>query len=384
MIKLNESLGENFCIAPWVNLHIHTTGAIKPCCGGNENFGLAQDGDWSYINGTSKRLSQLKHSLVSNEKVFYCQGCHEKPWYSELLNQNLSVENIEDFVLKTIDLRWGTTCQLSCLYCGSTNSSTWQKLESQQKVVPIQPSRKYKNSFDQLFLFLEKNSDQITRFSLLGGEPLLLKENYRLLDIMPASAHVEIFTNLNTDLESNLLYEKLVGRSNVNWYISMENIGDRFEFVRRGADWKTQVKNIKKIKQDTEHLPGHALSLQSQFCVYSALNLTEIYDHFGPENIHINWAILDHPKVLNFMYFPRLLKEMCLKDIDIIMADNDTMISLKNIKNELIIKLDLEQENIIQMCRDWHQELKQSYFAEYPIDFDQLWPVYHKFQQNSP
>lgn len=391
MIKLDQSHGENFCVAPWVNLHIQTHGSIKPCCGGGKdkgdgNFGYAQDSDWSYINGTSQSLSDFKRSLLNNEKVSYCDDCQEKSWYSEFLNQGLSVDQVDDFLFKSVDLRWGTTCQLSCLYCGPYSSSTWQKLESKRKTIPIEKSRSYDGMFDQLFSFLDNNHSHITRVSLLGGEPLLLKENHRLLDIIPESAHVEIFTNLNMNLETNTLYQKLVKRDNVNWYISMENIQDRFEFVRRGADWATQISNIKKLQADTNGKPGQHLSLQSQFCVYSALNLQELYDCFAPLGIHINWAVLEGPEVLNFMNYPRSLKEKCLVDIDSIIKEQpaEMLASLVSIKESLQCCLDTEQPNIIQDCRGWHQRQKKNYFADQSWEFDHLWPVYREFQKNSP
>lgn len=391
MIKLDQSRGENFCIAPWVNLHIQTHGAIKPCCGGGKdngdgNFGYAQDGDWDYINGSSQRLSEFKHSLLNNEKVSYCDGCQEKSWYSEFLHQGLSVKNVNDFLFKSVDLRWGTTCQLSCLYCGPYSSSTWKRLESKRKVIPIEKSRSYDGMFDQLFAFLDNNHEHIIRVGLLGGEPLLLKENHRLLDMLPDSAHIEIFTNLNMDLESNPLYQKLIRRDDVNWYISMENIQDRFEFVRRGANWEMQFNNIKKLQAETKDIPGQHISLQSQFCVYSALNLQELYDCFAPLGIYINWAVLEGPEVLNFMKYPRLFKERCLADINSIIEEQpaEMVSSLKEVKEQLQACLDTEQHNIVRDCRGWHRVQKEKYFPDYPLEFDQLWPIYHELQKDSP
>ena len=381
MIELSDVHGENFCIAPWTNLHIQTDGAIKPCCGGGGssargNFGYAQNEDWSYINQNSQSLTELKQQLLNNQPASYCDGCHEKPWYSEFLKQNLSVDNINDFLFKSVDLRWGTTCQLSCVYCGPWSSSTWQKLNSKQKVIPIQSSRTYNGMFDQLYDFLENNSSNIERVNLLGGEPLLLKENNRLLDIVPETAHVEIFTNLNLDLESNILYQKLVSRPNVRWYISMENIADRFEFVRRGANWQSQETNIKKLLTDTNGRTGQTVSLQSQFCVYSALNLKELYDYFTPMGILINWAVLVSPEVLNFMHYPKHLKEQSIRDIDTCIQhySDDVKGSLRNIRQELINTIDDQHQNIISDCHAWHNQLEQKYFSGYQHTFTQLWP----------
>lgn len=388
MIKLDGSTGENFCIAPWVNLHIQTTGEIKPCCGGggnkNGHFGLAQNKEWSYINGTSKPLSELKRTLLNNIESNYCKNCQEKPWYSSFISDGVEIKSVDDFVLKSIDLRWGNTCQLSCLYCNAGSSSTWQRLENKKKKsIPIS-SRPYQTVFEDVFAFIKNSGRTISRFSMLGGEPLLLKENLRLLESLPSTANGEIFSNLNIDLNNNAIYDRLLLRQNVNWYVSMENTGTRFEFVRRGANWSQQINNIERLLNDTKSKPGHKVYLQSQFCVYSALNIKELYEFSESMGIEINWALLTWPEPLNFLQFPKALKIQCLQDIEHCQKKFTTAWSLEQIKQMLQNSLENEKTQSIEICRQWHVDLERDYFHDQTLNFDQLWPVYRQFQKDSP
>mgnify|MGYP000573819595 CR=1 FL=1 len=51
--------------------------------------------------------------------------------------------------------------------------------------------------------FINANYKHVRDVALVGGEPLLLPENERLLDVIPDDCNVTIITNMNVDLEKN-------------------------------------------------------------------------------------------------------------------------------------------------------------------------------------
>jgi len=367
-IDLTQNPNDAFCIAPWVNIHINQQNQVKPCCGGQGHFESVE----SYVNGTDSQLITLKQQLVSGEQPAFCVGCCEKEWYSEFLNQELIVKNINDFSIKSIDARWGITCQLSCIYCDAGSSSTWSQLKS--KIIPIQSTRMYNDHINKIFELIDANRAQVQRVSMLGGEPLLLKENLRLLDTIHQDTSIEIFTNLNVDIENNEIYQRLISRSNVNWYVSMETIEQRFEFVRRGADWDRQVKNLQHLSQTCPK----SISLQSQYCVYNALRLIELYDFANSfNNISVNLTSgVTHPRVLNFFLYPESFKRSALDQIAqcITKYPNSTS-HLVSIQHQLENTLQTGQSNIIQECVAWHQVLENKYFKD-RFNFLELWPEY--------
>jgi organic radical activating enzyme len=356
------------CVAPWVNIHINQSNQIKPCCGGKGQFKSIE----SYVDGTDVDLTILKQQLSEGKEPAFCVGCQEKEWYSEFLVQDLPVKNINDFLIKSVDARWGSTCQLSCMYCDENWSSTWSQLKS--KTISITPTRIYNDNVNKIFELVDSNRDQITRVSMLGGEPLLLKENLRLLDSINDNVAVEIFTNLNVNLEKNDIFQQLIKRTNVNWYVSMETVGSRFEFVRRGASWNQQVKNLQFLSNNS----SKTITLQSQYCVYNALHLLELYDFVSKfKNIDVNLTNgLFRPQVLNFFLFPKTFKLIAIDQIDqcIIKYPNLTH-SLLRIKQLLESSLHTSEPDIVQKCIVWHQEQETKYFKN-RFDFLELWPEY--------
>jgi organic radical activating enzyme len=353
-------------------------GGMKPCCFGKQDFGNVNDGNWDYFNSTNTGLTVLKQALLDNDGPEYCTGCEEHRWYSTFKKIPIHIEKTADFALTSIDARWGNTCQLSCTYCDSYNSSTWGKLEKQIAVPSRQHApRKFRDKIQPLFDFILENATRLQRVSLVGGEPLLLKENARLLELLPDSVVIDIITNLAVDLENNEVYNELIKRSNVIWHVSMENVGDRFEFVRRGATWKKQIQNLHKLENDLLGDHQH-IELQSQYCAYTALNVRELYA-FANEftRVIIGWSTgLFTPPSLNFFQYPKQFKELALEELDFCINEyNDPTGRLIEIRLRLINSMDTVMPNIVEDCIEFHRVQEGKYF-ENRFNFLQLWPQY--------
>jgi organic radical activating enzyme len=367
-INLNNATSDTFCIAPWVNIHISQSNQIKPCCGGRGDFKSIEN----YVNGTDSSLSQLKQDLVNGKSPVFCQGCVEKEWYSGFLNQPTIVDSIDDFLIKSVDARWGSTCQLSCMYCNENWSSTWNHLKS--KTIPIKSTKIYNDNIVKIFELIESNRDQITRVSMLGGEPLLLKENLQLLDAINKDTDIEIFTNLNVDIDKNEIFQRLIARTNVNWYVSMETIGERFEFVRRGANWDRQIENLQQLSSRSTL----TIKLQSQYCVYNALRLVELYDFADTfNNVTVNLTSgVTRPEILNFFLFPESFKRLALDQINhCISKYPNSNYQLMHVKDLLESSMHTSTPDIVEKCILWHREQESNYFKN-RFDFLELWPEY--------
>jgi molybdenum cofactor biosynthesis enzyme MoaA len=370
---------QNVCLAPWINLHIQTTGEIKPCCAAKEPFEKIQEG-WNYTQySTNKALINLKQAQINNKPPEYCSGCSEKDWYEEFRKNSIHINNIEECPVQSVDARWSNVCNLTCTYCSKNYSSSWDALEGQNS-----KSKKYPNEIDSLFVFFEKNLANIKRVSLVGGEPLLMKENARLLKLLPLDVKIDIITNLSVDLKNNQVHRLLLERPMVSWNISMETLGDKFEFVRRGAFWDRQLENLQQLAIDTSDTT-HSRYLLSTYCAYSATNLVELYEFASSKNLKIKLSTLSDPEVLNFFKWPDVIKEVSLSQIDTIMKNSDAyklsldqIENLNGIKEKLISSFGQTQVKIIEDCIAWHQTRETRYFDN-AKDFLTLWPQYAEF-----
>lgn len=367
-----DTTNENsLCMAPWTNIHVNTTESLQPCCAG---AGISQELSQlsTFTSERNHELQEVKNYFLQNQQPPNCTGCRERDWYSQFSHQ--APTGLNDFTLLGVDLRWSNTCQLTCLYCNAGQSSSWAALQQKHKTtIPIASRIRDR---DALIEFIDEHRSTIQRVSLLGGEPLLIKENIRVLEILGSDIEVNIFSGLNVDLESNAVYQQLIDMPNVHWAVSMENVGSKFEFVRRGSSWSRQVENIDRLISDKQS--RYTVNLQSQFCVYSATSVTELYDFAHDRDIKINWNWLDYPTALDFSAFPDHHKLMALdqlQKIESVPNKFSYMPQVDHIIDSIHATLGHGDTEQVLNCRQWHRDLESRYFDD-RLNFAALWPEF--------
>jgi MoaA/NifB/PqqE/SkfB family radical SAM enzyme len=290
-----------YCAAPWRGLHVNPNGDVKTCCAGDPNMlGNLNDRTITEIlNGPT--LKEIRESIRQGQPHRYCINCvqaekygdSERKWHNSV-NSDFDVANadLDEHTPTLIDVRWNTTCNLSCNYCGERCSSKWAAL----KQIPVKSSTR--NYFIEVCDYLAQHRDSVREVALVGGEPLLLPENNRLLDVLPEHCIITVITNASVDFGSNTIAQKLLQRSRVGWSLSFDNIGKKFEYVRHGATWDQLLSNIKIIKRacaTNQHWAG----IHAVFNIYNATNLIELTKFAREHDLKIRWQTLFQPAYLD-------------------------------------------------------------------------------------
>jgi len=308
------------CSAPWQGLFVNPDGSFRICCAGDDIGNLNTQTLDEVL--ASPILTKLQDDMLNQGYSDYCHTCVELEAVSgkslrEQFKTDLTVVDTTEYNPTNIDVRWRNTCQLRCGYCHSSWSSTYAAWAGD--------TTKY-NTRDwqtELLAFLRK-ADPDTRYhfvAMLGGEPLLLKENIELADIIAPDTLICILTNLALPkLDTNPVYKKLINR-NMSWFVSMENIGNKLEYTRRNAKWEVVDANYRKVLR--EHTPGSAIRCHMTYCILSAFTLCETFDWcYSVETDHNEHAlaILTGPGEFNVLSYPREIKELAIKEIDTTMT----------------------------------------------------------------
>ena len=291
-----------YCAAPWRGLHINPRGDVKTCCAGDPNMlgNLNDNGIEHILNGL--KLKEIRATLREGKTHAYCRNCvdresrggeSERTWHNNVNEFFDTTQAGLDYEYPTLlDIRWNSTCNLSCNYCGPNDSSKWSAL----KGIPTNSNtRKY---YTDVCDYIAKHNDHVKEVALVGGEPLLLPENERLLDVIPDNCVVTVITNLNSPLEKNKIFQKLAQRRQVGWSISFDNVGDRFEYVRYGANWNLQLHNLDMI-QDLIKNHGHWGGIHAVYNLYNATRLVEFKQFATQRGMSIVWQTLAGPKPLD-------------------------------------------------------------------------------------
>jgi MoaA/NifB/PqqE/SkfB family radical SAM enzyme len=255
----------------------------------------------------SPKLAQIKQDLLDNHSNDNCKSCYESEKNSGIasLRNHFNLHHPDiDKGLQFLDLRWSNLCNLNCIYCDPGQSSSWQ-----DKLYP-HTDKVIKNPYDkELEEWVLSKSTQIHELILIGGEPLLMKQNISLLNKISDNARISIITNLSYNLSTNPCAELLFKRPSDNtlWNISVENYGDRFEYIRTGADWNQFETNLKLL---VERAPN-TVNLLMVYGIFSALNLfdtVKMYHSMGIKKIQVN-MLLGNP-ALDIFKFPMSIIEI--------------------------------------------------------------------------
>jgi hypothetical protein len=304
---------------------------------------------------------QYCHNCVQAERY----GRSERDWHNRInpgfdANQATDVEHHP--VL--IDIRWNTTCNFSCNYCNEHSSSQWASL----KQLSVQSgTRPY---YEQVCNYLEQHQSHIKKVALIGGEPLLLKENERLLDAIPMDCQVDVITNLGVDLDTNRIFAKLAQRQRVGWNISIDNISDRFEYVRYGGAWNQIEQNIKVIQD----CAGHRLGIHPLYNIYNATRLSELILWAQDTNVPVHWQSLYHPAYLDPLQLGPEVRQLALEELQRVLSKHDLDHAQRNFLQETEARHQQASNNVLPEFINHIAEIESKYHASMIGRFEQLWP----------
>jgi MoaA/NifB/PqqE/SkfB family radical SAM enzyme len=366
-----------YCAAPWRGLHINPRGDVKTCCAGDPNMlgNLNTHSIGEILQGPV--MQEIRQSLRQGQPhAQYCYNCvqaerygrSERDWHNNV-NEDFDPVTATDHDHEPvlIDLRWNTTCNLSCNYCGDKCSSRWAAL----KGIPVKSgARPY---LDQVCDYLQQHQSSIKEVALVGGEPLLLPENERILDVIPDHATVTLITNVSVDFERNRIVSKLLSRPNVGWSMSFDNTGERFEYVRHGAIWSQLEHNVGLIRSRFDQ--GHWGGIHAVYNIYNATRLAEFVDWAKAQSLHTQWQSLYQPECLDPLKHQPAIRDLAVEQLDLVLGRTDLTDSersffeqaRRNFQTAPVMDLGTE-------LRQHIQDIERLYHQDQLGKFDELWP----------
>ena len=255
---------------------IGPTGAVRPCCAfqveeGTKN--LFWDDDWQTRHTEWGKRSETK----------WLDECAECKLSEDLTGKSLRTHYNNQFEhevgIKHWDLKINNTCNFACRMCDQTSSSTWAKIikENQHENWHEQFGKPKSTGWVKQSLEFSHHMLDASIVKFTGGEPFMIPQVKRIIqrlideDVAPAIT-LELITNGSHDLKVwSHLFEKF---KKVNINISIEAIGDRYEYIRPGSNWLTTSNNVllyNKQKPDNTNITVTVLPM-----VFNRNNIDEV------------------------------------------------------------------------------------------------------------
>lgn len=303
---------KNFCPMPWTGLMYNFDGNIKNCIRSSRSIGNIQSNSVEDILSGEKNLETKKNMLESKPGP-RCSPCYELEqekksfeiisdrvfYLRELKTVPLSLyDKPTNFSLQKIDVRWSNLCNFACVYCSPEFSSRW---ENELKLKIITPDETAKKKFTE---YIFNNVSQLKHVYLAGGEPLLMKENLQLIELL-AKENPKVNLRVNTNLSKvdTKIFEKICEFTNVHWTVSVESIENEFEYIRYGGYWSDFVDNLKHIQRTR-----HRISFNMLHFLLNYKSIFECVDWLRSQGFHPNSFVIGPllaPEYLNIRHLPK-------------------------------------------------------------------------------
>ena len=361
MIKKDDKV---FCMLPWVHMHLWPAGTTYPCCLADPDLPVGDTQKESLQDiWNGEKMRQLRLNMLNGDKSPECRRCYEleeNNMHTLRLSSNENFKHHWDKVMQTdadgnagdvslnyMDIRFSNLCNLKCRSCGPQFSSSWFEDHKATHGDPghpkiLQVRDEMKSFMDELDPLLES----VERVYWAGGEPLITKEHYQILDKWIEMGKRDVRMDYTTNF-TQMFYKRKTAFEYWNSFehvrvaASLDANHTRAEYLRKNMDWAQVIQNRKDMLEQCPHV---YFELTPTVSVYNVLNLPDFHKEWieegllEPQNIRIN--ILLDPTYMRLQILPEAEKEVVRKRY------NDHLTYLDQFENIDSVKQDYK--NILQ------------------------------------
>lgn len=274
------------------HLATHPHGGVTHCCIADHRKALssAKDGESRYYNLNRDKVKDVFNSetfrkarleVLDNKKPAACLRCYaeeEKGMRSKRIEEvgNYSTYTIDvaraatdeqgymnDVQFEFVELRLGNVCNVACRTCNPASSSKWRnEYDELQKTLTFSI-----NNYDTMegFRWPERDSfwedllqhcDNVKTFYINGGEPTLIKQHFKFLERLAdmGRTDVKLWYNINMTNMNEEIIEIWRKFDNVKISCSIDDLGERNEYIRWPTKWNDVIKNFLRLKEENFEL----------------------------------------------------------------------------------------------------------------------------------
>lgn len=316
----------HFCPMPFTGLMYNHDGSVRNCIRSGGKLGNLKDNTIEEILHNSIN-TQTQQNMLDRRPGGDCYTCYELEnnkkrfdiisdrvfYLKELKTVPLDTYKVGNHQLNAIDVRWTNLCNFACVYCSSDFSSRWAE-EMQIKI--DKPTDAQLEKFKE---YIFNHASTLKHVYLAGGEPLLMKQNLELLELLYIeNPNVNLRINTNLSKVDTKVFDQICKFKNVHWTVSVESIETEFEYIRFGASWQDFVSNLKIIQQ-----LDHKVSFNMLWFLLNYNSIFECVDFLKDFGFHNNSFIIGallKPEYLNIRHLPNTvlqsLEELLQQRID--------------------------------------------------------------------
>ena len=339
--------GKTVCLAKWkhLNLYLHLQEGHSCYHPPPHKISVEQvrENLWAIHNTPEKIVARAEMlSGIGPKECSYCWNIekldsknisdrhiktYEESWDGDMKRvENILSSGLSDKVSPSvIEVSFANTCNFKCVYCNPKASSRWadeikrfgpyQGLDNDYKIEQIFLEEDANELLQSFRMWLPMLKGELVGLRVTGGEPLLQKTTFHILNDIVANPQPDLVLMINSNLGSSpQILEKFcdIVRTihkneavrNFRLYTSLESTGARAEYVRYGLDFELWKKNAAYYLENTPY----DLAVM---CTYNLLSVTSYTDFLklllefrkkyctNRKRIQLDIPYLDYPRMFH-------------------------------------------------------------------------------------
>jgi len=306
--ELNK-ISPSFCAAKWKQVTIHLQTGHTHSCHHPKSHKIPLEelaSNPSALHNTKFKKEQRK-LMLNGERPAECDYCWRvedgsnsisdrvyksaDSWAAPYINDIISKPWDQDVVPSYVEVSFSSVCNFKCSYCGPSVSSRWMEeiekygpyptttryngLDPNQMPIPHKEENPYVDAF---WKWWPDAYYQLEHFRITGGEPLLNKNTFKILDYIIANPNPNLDVSINANMcppgdildafiekVKIIIFEKKVKCFKI--FTSAEAYGAQSDYIRSGMDYKLWMANIERMLKE---IPGLSFTIMS---TYNALSV---------------------------------------------------------------------------------------------------------------
>ena len=364
-------MSKTWCPLPWIFQAVRNNGDIRVCCQANpsKSKGLLKKNNGDTYNAASDNLEESRNSptlknirleMLKGEHPSACIRCQKEEasgilsrrmYENENWKKTFSIEkarqltdkngaiNTAEIPLIYYDLRFGNRCNLKCRMCGPTDSDawyseyikTWKTNMFQDSHGEVQLIKKSNGTYQTkngdydwidspgFWKQIKANAPNIKHIHTVGGEPLMIKKHYELLEAIinhgdPGNVTIEYNSNLTLLPAKALKLWKFFKSIKIG--VSIDGYGSVNDYIRYPSRFKKIEKNLDQIDSSFNNITVWIATTVNAYNIFYLTNLIQwkLKKHFlkvNPESSDkplLTTHPLHNPDYLNVKMLPKNYK----------------------------------------------------------------------------
>ncbi len=281
-----------FCLAKWTQVTLDLVHGTNHSCHHPKRHLIELDEiaqDPAALHNTIYKKEVRAQMLTGKrpEECLYCWNIEDTPgehysdrvikssdpWSLPHFKEVLAAAETENYNPHYLEVMFDKACNFACSYCLADISSSVQREMDEHGPYSLfyhhhrendsqwkrDLSAYEENPFVQAFWkWLPAIWKDLHTLRVTGGEPLLSKHTFKLLDYIIAHPHKDltfaINSNLGMDDQRLGKYFHLIKQINEQGhlksnelYVSIDTVGEQAEYIREGLDYNKFMKNLKHV-----------------------------------------------------------------------------------------------------------------------------------------